>query len=256
MRRRMTFILAAALGAMALLAAACGDGERVRVFAASSLTDVLSVIATRYEQQHPDAEIELSFAGSQTLATQIEEGAPAELFISANPEQAQRLLDAGLVERSVVLAENRLIVAVRDDAPWQTVEEVAAAGVPVAVGAPRVPVGGLTRVVLDLLDPDVAERLRAQIVTEDPNVRVVLSRVELGEVDAAFVYHTDLAGARGLRAIELPPEAPRNEYVAVLVADRDRGGGAADFLEFLLGEEAQALLFEAGFLPAGSQAAP
>ena len=223
----------------------------MRVFAASSLTDVLPSIAERYRERHPDVEFEFNFAGSQTLATQIEEGATAALFISANPVQAERLLAAGLAERPTVIAENRLIVAVREDAPWQTVEQVAAADVRIAVGTPSVPVGDLTDAALALLDPAVAGLLRAKVVTRDPAVRVLLSRVELGEADAAFVYHTDLVTARGLRAIQLPDELPRNEYVAVLVRDGEMNGDdrAAEFLDFLTGEEAQALLREAGFSP-------
>ena len=170
----------------------------MHIFAAASLTDVLPSIVERYREQHPDVAFELSFAGSQTLASQIEEGAPADLFISALPVHARRLVDAGIAERPLVLAENRLVVAVRRDAPWQTVQEVAAAGVRVAVGAPNVPVGALTESALESLDPSVAAWVRERVVTQDATVRVVLSRVELGEAEAAFVYHTDLAAAPGV----------------------------------------------------------
>jgi len=211
----------------------------------------------RYREQHPGMEFELSFAGSQALATQIEEGAPASLFISANPVQAERLVAAGLAEQPTVIAENRLVIAVREDAPWRTVEELAAADVLIAMGTSSVPVGALTQSALDRLDPSVATALRAKVVTLDPGVRFVLSRVELGAADAGFVYDTDLVAAPALRAIELPRETPRNQYVAVLVTAGD--GRAAAVLEFLLGEEAQTLLREAGFLsvtPAAAGAPP
>ena len=242
--------------ACGLLAAACGGGDAVRIFAAASLTDVLPSIVERYREQHPDVDFEFSFAGSQTLAAQIEEGAPADVFISALPVHARRLVDAGLAERPLVLAENRLVVAVREDAPWQTVGELAAAGVRVAVGAPNVPVGALTESALGSLDPSVAAWVREHVVTQDPTVRVVLSRVELGEAEAAFVYHTDLAAAPALRAITLPG-TPNNEYVAVLVP----GDGGVDeravaFLDFLDSDEARALLVDAGFLPASSGRSP
>ncbi len=231
----------------------CGGGDAIGVFAASSLADVLPSIMERYRDQHPGVEFELSFAGSQALATQIEEGAPASLFISANPVQAERLVAAALAEQPAVIAENRLVIAVREDAPWRSVEELAAADVLIAIGAPSVPVGALTQLALDGLEPSVAAALRAKVVTLDPGVRFVLSRVELGATDAGFVYHTDLVAAPSLRAIELPPETPRNRYVAVLVSAGD--GRAADVLEFLLGEEAQTLLREAGFLPVTTVAA-
>ena len=152
---------------------------------------------------------------------------------------ARRLVDAGLAERPLALAENRLVVAVREDAPWQTVGELAAAGVRVVVGAPNVPVGALTESALESLDPSVATWVREHVVTQDPTVRVVLSRVELGEAEAAFVYHTDLAAAPALRAIALPG-APNNEYVAVLVpGDGGVDERAAAFLAFLDSDEAR-----------------
>ena len=243
---------------LALVLAGCdggADAETVRVLAAASLTDVLPRIVERYREAHPDARFELQFAGSQTLATQIGEGAPAAVFISANPEQVERLLRAGLAARPRSIAENRLVLAVRDEAPWQSVQEVAAAeGLRLALGAPGVPVGELTRTALETLDPTVADRLRAAVVTEDPTVRVVLSRVELGEADAAFVYHTDIIAVPALRAIALPEDVPRNEYVAALVTGRagDPGDEAASFLEYLTGPEAQAALAEAGFLVGAS----
>lgn len=228
----------------------------MQIFAASSVTDVLPAIAERYREQHPDVEFEFSFGGSQTLASQIEEGAPADVYISANPAQAERLLSAGLATQSTVIGENVLIVAVREDAPWQTVEEVAASKPRVAVGSPDAPVGALTEIALGLLAPPIAGPLRDGIVTQDPNVRVVLSRVEQGEVDAAFVYSTDLATARDVRAIALPPQLPRNQYVAVLVTNGDDGpnAAAAGFVAFLGGEEAGKILAGAGFLVAGDTA--
>ncbi len=228
----------------------------MHIFAAASLTDVLPSIVERYREQHPDVDFEFSFAGSQTLAAQIEEGAPADVFISAQPVHARRLIDAGLAERPLVLAENRLVVAVCEDAPWRTVEELAAAGVRVAVGAPSVPVGALTESALESLDPSVAAWVHEHVVTQDPSVRVVLSRVELGEAEAAFVYHTDLAAAPALRAIALPG-TPSNEYVAVLVpGDGEVDERAAAFLAFLDSDEARALLLDAGFLPVSSGRSP
>ena len=255
-RRPLRFgLLQSALLCGALLAAGCGGGDAVRVLAAASLTDVLPSIVERYRAQHPGVEFELTFAGSQTLATQIEEGADGDLFISANRVQAQRLLAAGLAERPLAIAENRLVVAVRLDAPWGTLAELAADGARIAIGAPSVPVGELTRQALDAIEPALAERLRSAVVTEDPTVRVVLSRAELGEVDAAFVYHTDLLAAPGLRAIELPAAVPRNEYVAMLISGGDGAADerAVDFLAFLAGEQARLLLGEAGFLLPRSQ---
>ncbi len=241
------------LAAPALFALGCGGGgETITIFAASSLTDVMPAVIQRYEQREPGVTFTLSLSGSQTLASQIEEGAPADLFISANPIHAQRLVERGLVARSAVLVENRLVVAVEQDSALREVGDLALAGVRIAVGAPRVPVGELTETALTLLerdDPELARALRRNVVTEDPNVRVTLSRVELGEADAAFVYHTDVAVVPGLRAIELPDEVPRNEYVLTLIVRDDPQAleRAARFFDFLLGAEAGAIFAEAGF---------
>lgn len=252
--RRWRAILVSLLG---LLALSCGGGEGpVRVFAAASLQDVMPLIVERYRAQHAEVRFELSFGGSQVLATQIVEGAPADLFIAANRVQAQRLLDAGLAGSLSVIARNRLVLAVREDAPWQDPAAVAAAGARLAAGAPGVPVRDLTDRALALLDAEVARRLRDGIVTEDPSVRVVLSRVELGEADAAFVYETDLAAARGLRSIALPREVPANEYVAVLLTGAS--ARAAEFQRFLDSDEVRAVLSDAGFIteaPAPAQPA-
>lgn len=235
---------------MLALSAACGDGATVTVFAASSLTDVFPVVIERYETANPDARVSLSLGGSQSLAAQIEEGAPVGVFVSANPLQAVRLESAGLVERRATLIENRLVIAVEDASPLRSLADVAAGGVRIAVGSPHVPVGALTRAAIELIaesDRSLAAGLRANVVTEDPNVRVAASRVELGEADAAFIYHTDVAVIPGLRAIELPPNTPRNEYVVVLVAGAERSVEAARFFEFLLTPEAVELFATAGF---------
>ena len=248
-RLRAPFPAAAALGVLALLAGACGSGgdATITVAAASSLRHVLPRIAEEFERAHPGTDIELRFAGSQVIAAQIEEGADDDLFISANPLQASRLMDAGLAALPTVVTANLLVVAVADDAPWRTVSDLALADVRIAAAAPSVPVGALTAVALDLLRPETADALRGKIITEDPNVRIVLSRLELDEVDAAFVYASDVEVAHGLRAIALPPATPPNEYVAVLIEDADPA--AEDLLAWLLSPRAQAIFQLYGFRP-------
>ena len=247
--RRLAPALALLGAALVLGAASCGgDDAAIEVAAASSLRHVLPRIVEDFRRAHPEVEVRLRFSGSQVLATQIEEGADADLFISANALQASRLVDGGLARLPTVVTANRLVVALAEDAPWRSVEELAAAEASIAVGAPSVPVGALTVIALAQLDPDVRSELLRNVVTEDPSVRVVLSRLELGEVDAAFVYHSDVALTRGLRALALPPTVPPNEYVAVLI-----DGAAAeteDLLAFLLGPDAQGLFQAAGFLRA------
>ena len=239
-----------ALAALALLAGACGgdDGEpAISVAAASSLRHVLPRIAEDFERSNPGVEVELRFAGSQVLAAQIEEGAGDDLFISANPLQAARLLEGGLAARPTLVTGNLLVVAIAEDAPWRTVSDLALADVRIAAATPSAPVGALTAAALDLLPPDTADALRRKVATEDPSVRIVLSRLELDEVDAAFVYASDVEATDGLRAIPLPPETPANAYVAVLIEDGDPRAG--ELLAWLLSARVQAIFQLYGFLP-------
>jgi molybdate transport system substrate-binding protein len=259
-RRRPLLASTALLALLALaLAIAGGDGERqrtLRVFAASSLDEALPTLIKRFEAGRPGVEVGPVYGGSQLLATQVEEGAPADVLLAANGAQAERLVSAGLAARLLPFAANALVAVVPEESPITSYKELAEGGLRIAVGAPDVPVGALTRTALALLDPAIAEGIAGNVVTEDPSVRIVLSRLELGEVDAAFVYETDAARGRSpderaLRALPLPAAVPLNEYVAVLLdeADADAGPDAdgAAFLDFLAGEKAQALLRAVGF---------
>lgn len=240
------------LASAALVAASvgCGDDGAIEVAAASSLRHVLPRLVEEFQRAHPeiDTTFRLRFNGSQVLATQIAEGARADIFISANAVQTDRLVDEGVATLPIVVTANRLVIAVRAGSPWYAVGDLAAGDARIAIGAPSVPVGRLTVIALSQLDPTVARALLAGVVTEDPSVRVVLSRLELGEVDAAFVYHSDVALTPGLRALALPPTVPPNEYVAVLLEGAKPGAG--EFMAFLLTPEAQNLFRAAGFLRA------
>jgi len=246
----------ALFAAAAVLAAGCDDDDgAVRVFAASSLQDVLPAAVAGHRTGAGAPRLVFQYGGSQTLATQILEGAPADLFLSANEAQAERLRASGRVARSATLLENRLAVAVREGSTASRIDDLARPGVRIAVGAPEVPVGALTRQLFDALAPEVARGLRANVVTEDPSVRVVLSRVELGEADAAFVYQTDLAAARRARALPLPPAVAGLANRYVLVELRDASPGAAALFDYLLGAEAQRAFAAAGFVPAAQAGA-
>lgn len=238
-----------------------GSSSAVRVYAASSLTDVLPALVEQYRVAHPGAQFELRFGGSQALAAQIEEGAPADVFLSASPLHTERLRAGGHASQPTSIASNELVIAVQDDSALKSPSDLARPGVRVAIGAAAVPVGVLTREALAALDGGLDNGLDSalsaaildNVITEDPNVRVVLSRVVLGEADAVFVYRTDLAAAPGLRAIELSDAATApiaTEYRGVLIGEARPG--AAQFLAFLASPPAQAVLREAGFVPAGS----
>jgi molybdate transport system substrate-binding protein len=224
------------------------DERRVQVAAASSLRSVLPRIVADFERRHPGINVDLRFNGSQILATQIEEGADTDLYISANTVQAERISNTEIPSSIIIIAANQLVVAIDENSPWQDLASLAAAEPRIAVGTPSVPVGALTKTAFLQLPPELSRILRNGIVTEDPSARIVLSRLELGEVDAAFVYNSDVISSRGFRALLLPASVPLNNYSAVLL--QNAPSIANDLLSFLLSVEAQVIFQSGGFHPA------
>ena len=238
-----------------LLAAAPGVARqpaRLLVSAATSLTDVLTEIVGLYEEGGAAVRVELNFAGSNTLARQIIAGAPVDLFLSANVEEMRRVEAAGRVRPggADVLLSNQLVVVTPDDqpAPPRQLADLLEEGVRrVAIGDPEaVPAGVYARQYLEArgLWDDLAGKL---IPTR--SVRAALAAVEMGNVDAAFVYRTDAAVApRAVVAFEIPlAEAPAIAY-PVAVIDGGASAEAAAFLEFLRSAPVRAVFERAGFI--------
>jgi molybdate transport system substrate-binding protein len=235
LRRLIPLVLAAA----ATLAACGGDDGSLTVFAAASLREVLPRI---------DAHARYSFAGSDELAIQIREGAPADVYAAASPRDPDELAGEGLVERPVVFATNRLVLVVPGDnaAGIGSVADLGEEGVRLVIAAPGVPAGDYTRQVLETLG---REDVLARVVSEEADVKGVVSKVALGEADAGFVYATDVAPIEDdVDVIELPEEAqPEVEYSVAVVRGSDREREARAFVERLLGEAGREVLREAGF---------
>lgn len=241
-------LIALATGALA----GCGNSDAVRVFAASSLQEVLPELLDSYTEGNDGVSFEVQYGGSQALAAQLELGAEGDLFLSANEQQVSRLEEADLVARRAGVAVNHLVIAVESESPFTELEDLGGSDIRIAIGAPAVPVGALTERLFARIEPALAEQIRANVITEDPNVRLTLSRVELGEADAAFVYQTDLRGTDGLRAIEIPIDLEPNVYVGAVLAGADTDAEATSLLEFLAGHEAAAIWEAAGFEPLNS----
>ena len=202
------------------LATGCGGGESsdepIDVYAAASLAEVFPQI---------DATARFSFAGSDELATQIREGAPADVYAAASSKYPQELFEEGLVDEPVTFASNRLVLIVPRDNPAaiESVEDVVQRGTRLVVAAEGVPVGDYTRTVLETLDLTAA---LDNVVSNEDDVKGVAGKVALGEADAGFVYATDVTAVEDrVLAVELPDDAqPPIEYqVAVVVGDRRRG---------------------------------
>jgi molybdate transport system substrate-binding protein len=221
------------------LAAGCGGGsaadEPLTVFAASSLSDVVEPLA-------PGARF--NFAGSDDLATQIREGAGADVFASASTRYPDELHAEGLVERPRVFATNRLVL-IASDPSIRSLDDLDRDGVKLVVAAETVPVGAYTR---ELLGGLGKARLLSRVVSEEDDVKGVLGKVLLGEADAGFVYATDVAAKRPRQVIDLPSSAqPRIEYSVAVVSEGARRDEARTFVERLLGPDGRARLRAAGF---------
>ena len=236
----MRLVLAALAAALVLApAGGAGSSARVTVYAASSLTEALPRIDTRPNY---------SFAGSNQLAFQIKQGAPADVFASASPSYTQALYREGLVERPRTFASNALVLAVPRSNPagLRSVFDLRDKNVRLVVGSAAVPVGDYTRRVLRRLGLSSA---LDKVVSQEPDVKSIVGKVALGEADAGFVYRTDVRAASDrLRAIAIPAWAqPAVRYeVAVVRASRHRAE-ARRFVAALATPRARRLLRQAGF---------
>lgn len=234
--------------------------QEISVFAASSLTSALREISQTYEQQTPDTTILLNFAGSQTLAMQIEQGANADLFISANLQVMARLKNNHLVENPRPLLLNRLILAMRSDISKheKKLTELARPNLLLAIGNQQVPIGRYTRQLFSNLATDPAygaafvARVEANIVSEENKVKAIVAKLLLGEVDAGVVYKSDLATSttKQLTAIALPQK--HNPQAHYPLAKVKHSGPAIDpFISFLYSPAAQQIFVRHGFTCAG-----
>jgi len=239
---RLGAVLALCAAAAALAAhARAGGASGLTVYAAASLTNVLPQI---------DSSASYSFGGSNMLAAQIEQGAPADVFAAANTSLPQQLHAKKLCSTPVVFTRNALVIVVpkRNPAHIRSVYSLARRGVKVDVAAVGVPVGNYTIGALKKLD--LAHAVFANVVSRETDVRGVLAKVALGEVDAGFVYATDARTVAGrVRTIALPARArPNVEYGACVVTASTKRALAQRFVAGLLGKAAQAKLRAAGFL--------
>jgi molybdate transport system substrate-binding protein len=243
----MRLLAAAACAALTVVSGASAhqaSSSRLTVFAAASLTDALPKLAARDRY---------SFGGSDALATQIEHGAPADVFASANTSLPARLHARGLVERPVAFTRNALVVVVPASNPAQieSVRDLARRGVTVVVANASVPVGGYTRKVLARLG--LVKRVDGNVVSREADVRSVLAKVSLGQADAGFVYATDARTvAKKVHVIRIPAAAqPDVTYAAAVVSRSPHRRAARAFVARLRSAAGQALLARYGFLPLG-----
>jgi molybdate transport system substrate-binding protein len=232
----------AALFALVALAlpSATGAGGDFTVYAAASLTQVFPQISG-----HP----RYSFAGSDQLALQIRQGAPADVYASASPKYTQLLYQDGLVDKPVTFAKNRLIVIVPKSNPADihSVYDLRRSGVKVVIGDQGVPIGSYTRQLLDTLG--IKDAVLHNVVSQETDVKGIVSKVALGEADAGFVYRTDAKPvSERVEKIFLPSWAqPPIRYQIAVVKSTARRVEARSFIHKVLSKRGRLLLRRAGF---------
>jgi len=238
------------LAALAALGSCGSSADRepaVMVFASSSLTAAFEALAGAFEERHPDAAVDLHCAGTPQLVVQVREGAPVDVFASADAANMQRVQDGGhAAGPPIVLAENRLAIVVRRGNPKGIggLADLARPDLVVALCGPGVPAGRYARQALARAGSTVRS------VSDEPSVSAVLAKVELGELDAGIVYATDVRAASGrVDGVEIADEHNvRAAYpIAVLTAGSNRAA-AASFVELALSEDGQRILRSFGFL--------
>jgi molybdate transport system substrate-binding protein len=249
--RRTLAVLTAALVVTALAACGGSDRQQLRVSAASSLQSAFTRCSAA---SFPHDEIHQSFAGSDQLAAQIEQGARPDVFASANTQYPQALYEKGLVEKPVVFARNRLVLAVPSNSDIHSLSEVARPGVSLVIGDPDVPIGAYTRQVLNGLPTPERTEILGNIRSQEPEVASIVGKLTEGAADAGFVYVTDVQASSGaLRAISLPASLqPDVSYGIAVVSHAPNPDLARRFVQGLMpGGPGARLLQQAGFLPPG-----
>ena len=238
MRRTTLAVLVAS--AVALLAP--GAAQALNVYAATSLTGVFPAI---------DKSPTYSFGGSNTLQLQIERGAPADVFASANMTLPKQLAAKGLCSNPVVFTRNTLVIVVptANPAKIHSVYDLAKKGVKLDIAGSGVPVGSYTLQILKNMN--LSTPVLGNVVSKETDVREVLSKVALGEADAGFVYSTDAKTVPGkVTVIKVPAWAqPKVQYGICIVAKSANKTDAQAFLNKVLGKAGQAQLLAYGFLP-------
>lgn len=231
------------------------EGE-LSVFAAASLTDAFRAVEEEFERVHEEVDVVFNFAGSSALATQINEGAPADVFASASGAQMGVVIDAGNAIDQAIFATNLpVVITPGDNETIADFADLANGGYTLVLAGEEVPIGEYAREILKKasgaggLGADFSDKVLANLRSNESDVRAVLSKVQLGEADAGVVYSTDAANiADELNIIDIPEEFNVvAEYPIATLSEASNPDAAQAFVEFVLSEDGQAILAEFGF---------
>ena len=231
------------------------NDTKLRILAASSLTEPFNQIVETFEAHNPDVNIHVEFAGSQRLRYQLEFGAKADIFASADHRQMAPLITADMLDGPTSdFASNILVLIARAGGPVNAIDDLALPGVKLVLAQEEVPAGEYSRQVLNNLslnNRSSKDYVLANIVSEEPSVRNVAQKVALGEVDAGIVYRTDVAAAHktgNINVIEFPMGSNvRATYPIAVLKNSSEKNIAKEFLNFVISESGQSVLDDHGF---------
>jgi molybdate transport system substrate-binding protein len=270
--QRISLMLAAVVAVFAL---ACGDDAgpdptpdargtprlsgKITVFAAASLTDSFSELKTEFVRRNPSTEVDFQFAGSPALRTQLEQGARADVFASADLPNMNMALRNGVVQDAgKVFVRNSLVIITPKNNPARITApaDLRRNGIKLVLAAPEVPVGNYARQSLALMDKDpafgsgFADAVLDNVVSNESNVKQVVAKVQLGEADAGVVYGTDVTAdvTNDLTQVAIPPNFNViAEYPIALTKSPANTSVASAFIAFVTSADGQAILKKYGF---------
>jgi molybdate transport system substrate-binding protein len=221
-------------------------GKTVVVFAAASLTETFTALGKTFQAAHPGVTVKFNFGGSSGLAQQITQGAPADVFAAASPATMKTVTDANLAAgQPTTFVRNRLEIAVPPDNPGKVTgfKDLANSKLKVVLCAPQVPCGAAAPKALG------AAGLTVKPVSQEQDVKAALTKVQLGEADAALVYRTDVKAAAGkVKGIDFPEAAKAiNDYPIAALSKAPQPGLAGQFVQLVLSGQGRTVLTQAGF---------
>jgi molybdate transport system substrate-binding protein len=237
------------------------SSQTLDVFAAASLYEVFADIETEFETQYPEIDLVVNFAGSQTLRLQIEQGAQFDVFASADHKQMQGLIDKNFLHQPVDFTENQMVLITpkRNPGKIHALKDLTRPGLKLVLASDTVPAGRYARLVLGSLNhhPHLGTSFETSVlrnlVSEEDNVKGVVTKVQLGEADAGIVYTSDLIPQ--VHAVEIPSGYNvLATYPMAIATNSQRQTLAQRFVDFVLSSRGQTLLASHGFQPIQLQA--
>lgn len=261
--KRLAFTLLLVMG----LFAACGQAatptpepRTLTVFAAASLTDAFTEIGIKFENSHPGVTVTLNFAGSQTLSTQLTQGAVADVFASANHTEMDKVVAANLIpqESPIDFVTNKLLIILPTNNPAnvQTLQDLTRPGLKLVLADATVPAGKYARQILNKMSQEATygsnftAKVLANVVSNETDVKQVVAKVQLGEADAGIVYISDASAAPELKTIEIPTDfnVVAKYPIAALIGSPQQDL-AAEFIAYVLSSDGQSIMQKWGFTP-------